>query len=159
MEHRYTATVLWKNAGAGFIDGKYSRAHKWRFDCGIELDASASPLGVPLPYSRVEAVDPEEAYVAAVSSCHMLTFLFLASKKKVAVSSYIDDAVGIMTPNTAGKLWVSKVTLRPKIVFEGNVPTPEIVQTLHDRAHEECYIANSVRTEITVECTDPAAET
>jgi len=150
MKHVYTATVSWKNEDGEFVSGKYSRAHKWTFDCGIELDASASPLVVPLPYSRAEAVDPEEAFVAAVSSCHMLTFLFLASKKKIAVSSYQDEAEGIMEPNDNGKLWMSRVTLRPKIVFEGQAPASDVIESLHHAAHEECYIANSVKSEIAV---------
>jgi organic hydroperoxide reductase OsmC/OhrA len=151
MKHTYTAKVSWKNDGGQFAEGKYSRAHKWKFDCGIEIDASASPQVVPLPYSRAEAVDPEEAFVAAVSSCHMLTFLYLASKEKINISSYTDNAVGVMEPNPNGKLWVSKVALRPDIVFDGNAPSAETIHRLHHDAHEECYIANSIKTEVTVE--------
>ena len=151
MKHTYTATVSWKNDGEKFAEGKYSRAHTWKFDCGIEVEASASPQVVALPYSRAEAVDPEEAFVATVSSCHMLTFLYLASKEKINISSYTDNAVGVMEPNPNGKLWVSKVALRPEIVFDGNAPPSETIQRLHHAAHEECYIANSIKTEVTVE--------
>lgn len=151
MNHLYVARVSWRNDDVGFVEGNYSRAHKWKFDCGIELVASASPQVVPLPLSQVEAVDPEEAFVAALSSCHMLTFLYLASRKKIDVASYIDYAVGCMEPNETGKLWVSRVTLRPKILFHGEPPTPGLLRMLHHEAHEQCYIANSVKTEILVE--------
>ena len=149
--HAYTATISWKNDGDGFLSGKYSRAHKWKFDCGIELEASASPSVVPLPYSRAEAVDPEEAYVAAISSCHMLTFLYLASKRQLGISSYTDDAIGFMEPNEQGRLYVSRVILRPRIEFEGESPSAAIIEELHHQAHQECYIANSVRTDVAVE--------
>src|SRR5207248_1108712 len=136
----YTATITWKNDGGGFLAGKYSRAHTWKFDCGIELEASASPSIVPLPYSRQEAVDPEEAYVAAISSCHMLTFLYLASKKQIGVSKYTDEAIGVMEPDARGQLYVSRVILRPQIVFEGETPPPELFQQLNYEAHQQCYI-------------------
>jgi organic hydroperoxide reductase OsmC/OhrA len=152
MSHEYTATVLWtRREGEAFSDNKYSRGHRWSFDGGIEFLASASPSVVPLPLSREDAVDPEEAFVAAVSSCHMLTFLSIAAKKRFVVDRYEDKALGIMTKNQSGKLFVSKVTLDPMIEFSGDkVPTPEQIADLHHLAHQECFIANSVRTEIVV---------
>jgi organic hydroperoxide reductase OsmC/OhrA len=151
MSHEYRATVRWNRDGATFSDSRYSRGHHWSFDCGIEVLASASPSVVPLPLSREDAVDPEEAFVAAVSSCHMLTFLSIAAKKRFVIDSYVDQALGIMTPNEKGKLYVSKVTLDPVIEFSGDkMPTPEQIAELHHLAHQECFIANSVITEIVV---------
>ncbi|MBJ6124276.1 OsmC family protein [Microvirga splendida] len=151
MSHEYTATVRWSRDGATFSDNRYSRGHYWSFDCGIEVLASASPSVVAPPLSREDAVDPEEAFVATVSSCHMLTFLWVAAKKRFVVDSYKDHALGIMTPNEKGKLFVSKVTLNPVIEFSGDkIPTSEQIAEMHHLAHEECYIANSVRTEIVV---------
>src|SRR6478672_1394347 len=118
MAHEYRANVKWKRSGdTKFTDQRYSRGHQWSFDCGITVPASSSPLSVRLPYSRAEAVDPEEALVAALSSCHMLTFLYLAAKQGYVVDAYADEAVGVMTKNARGKLFVSKVTLRPQISF------------------------------------------
>jgi organic hydroperoxide reductase OsmC/OhrA len=151
MSHEYKATVRWTRDGAAFTDQKYSRGHVWRFDGGVEVPASSAPASVPLPYSRAEAVDPEEAFVASLSSCHMLFFLFLAAKAGFVVDSYEDHAVGVMTKNERGKLFVSKVTLDPKIAFSGDKrPSPEEIAGLHHRSHEECFIANSVRTEVVV---------
>jgi organic hydroperoxide reductase OsmC/OhrA len=155
MAHEYKATVSWKRGEAVFSDGKYSRAHQWSFDGGVTVPASSSPLSVRLPYSRADAVDPEEAFVAAVSSCHMLTFIYLAQKQGFVIDSYDDDAVGVMTKNERGKLFVSKVTLRPRIAFSGaKQPSAAELAQLHHHAHEECYVANSVLTEVVVE---PAA--
>ncbi len=151
MKHQYTAEITWESDGSPFTAGKYSRAHRWNFDGGIELVASSSPLSVPLPYSREDAVDPEEAYVAAISSCHMLTFLYLASKKGVDIVSYHDKATGHMEPSPSGKLWVSRVVLKPEIEYRGEAPSKELIDHLHHAAHEECFIANSVKSEITVE--------
>lgn len=153
MAHEYTATVTWKRAGdEAFTDIKFSRAHQWSFDGGVTVPASSSPLSVRLPFSRADAVDPEEALVAALSSCHMLTFLYLAAKQGFVVESYNDDAVGVMTKNERGKLFVSKVTLRPRIAFSGTKqPGAAELAELHHHAHEECYIANSVLTEVVVE--------
>lgn len=152
MAHEYRATVKWKRAdGAVFTDQRYSRGHAWAFDGGITVPASSSPLSVKLPYSVAEAVDPEEALVAALSSCHMLTFLYVAAKQGFVVDSYEDQAVGEMTKNERGRMWVSKVTLNPAIVFAGDKrPTPEQLDHLHHLAHEECYIANSVKCEVVV---------
>jgi organic hydroperoxide reductase OsmC/OhrA len=155
MTHEYRATVRWtRDEGATFTDQRYSRGHSWSFDGGITVPASSSPLSVRLPYSVAAAVDPEEAFVAAVASCHMLTFLYVAAKQGFVVDSYADEAVGAMTRNAGGRLWVSKVTLAPAITFSGaKRPTPAEFDALHHDAHEECYIANSVKGEIIVKGT------
>jgi organic hydroperoxide reductase OsmC/OhrA len=146
--------VKWSRGGATFTDQRYNRAHTWSFDGGVEVPASSSPLSVRLPYSVAEAVDPEEAFVAALSSCHMLTFLYVAAKQGFVVDEYADDAVGEMTKNEHGKLWVSKVTLAPTITFGGEKrPSPEKLDELHHLAHEECYIANSVKSDVVVQGT------
>jgi len=156
MAHEYLATVSWKREGAVFSDGKYSRAHQWSFDGGITVPASSSPLSVRLPFSRADAVDPEEALVAALSSCHMLTFVYLAQRAGYVVDSYEDKAVGFMTKNERGKLFVSKIALRPRIVFSGaKQPSDAELAELHHHAHEECYIANSILAEVVIE--PPAA--
>jgi organic hydroperoxide reductase OsmC/OhrA len=156
MAHEYKATVSWKRgSGEPFADGKFSRAHAWRFDGGVTVPASSSPLSVKVPLSRADAVDPEEALVASLSSCHMLTFLYLAYRQGFVVDSYDDDAVGVMTRNDRGRLFISKVALRPRIAFSGaRQPSADELGQLHHQAHEECYIANSVLTEVVVE---PAA--
>ena len=153
MAHEYRATVTWKrDEGTAFTDQRYSRGHSWSFDGGITVPASSSPLSVRLPYSVAEAVDPEEAFVVALSSCHMLTFLYVAAKQGFVVDAYTDEAVGEMTKNEAGKLWVSRVVLSPAITFSGaKRPSPEQLDDLHHLAHEECYIANSVKTEVVIE--------
>jgi organic hydroperoxide reductase OsmC/OhrA len=153
MAHEYKATVSWKRgSGEAFTDIKFSRAHEWSFDGGVKVPASSSPLSVKLPFSKADAVDPEEALVAALSSCHMLTFLYLAAKQGFVVDAYDDDAVGVMTKNDRGKLFVSKVALRPRIAFSGaKQPSAAQLDELHHHAHEECYIANSVLTEVVVE--------
>ncbi len=152
MAHEYLATVSWKREGAVFSDGKYSRAHQWSFDGGITVPASSSPLSVRLPFSRADAVDPEEALVAALSSCHMLTLVYLAQRAGYVVDSYEDNAVGFMTKNERGKLFVSKIALRPRIVFSGaKQPSDAELAELHHHAHEECYIANSILAEVVIE--------
>jgi len=152
MAHEYRATVTWKRAAdAKFTDQRYSRGHSWSFDGGITVPGSSSPLSVRLPYSVAEAVDPEEALVASVSSCHMLTFLYVAAKQGFVVDAYTDEAVGEMTKNERGKLWISRVTLSPAITFSGEKqPTAEQLDELHHHAHEDCFIANSVKSEIVV---------
>jgi organic hydroperoxide reductase OsmC/OhrA len=152
MAHEYRATVKWARDGAAkFTDQRYSRAHTWSFDGDITVPASASPLSVRLPFSVAEAVDPEEAFVAALSSCHMLTFLYVAAKQGFVVDSYEDLAVGEMTKNEAGRMWVSQVTLNPAITFSGDKrPTPAQFDELHHLAHDECYIANSVKSDVVV---------
>ncbi|PWB66184.1 MAG: peroxiredoxin [Bradyrhizobiaceae bacterium] len=152
MAHDYRASVRWTRAGAVFTDNRYSRGHVWRFDGGVEVPASSAPASVRPPYSVAEAVDPEEALVAAVSSCHMLFFLAFAAQAGLVVDSYEDEAVGTMTKNPQGKLYVSDVVLRPAIVFSGaKRPTAGEVEALHHRSHEECYIANSIRAAVRVE--------
>ena len=151
MKHQYIADIIWNSDGSHFTAGTYSRAHKWRFDCGIEVEASASPSVVPLPYSREDAVDPEEAFVAAISSCHMLTFLYLAAKRGIDILSYHDRAVGCMEASTGGRLAVTRVILKPEIAYRGDVPSKTTIDSLHHAAHEECFIANSVKTEIKIE--------
>ncbi len=148
----YHVTVSWKkNLEEVFVDSKYSRAHTWIFDGGIELAASSSPHVVPLPMSNEFAVDPEEAFVASLSSCHMLWFLSIAAEKNYIVESYEDHAEGILGKNTDGKLAMTKVTLKPKVIFNSKtVPLREEVDKLHHMAHEKCFIANSVKTEIVV---------
>jgi len=158
VAHQYRATVTWKRDGSAFTDQRYSRAHTWSFDGGITVPASSSPLSVKLPYSVAEAVDPEEALVAAVASCHLLTFLYVAAKQGFVVEDYSDDAVGEMTKNERGKLWVSKVILAPAITFAGDKrPTPGQFDELHHLAHEECFIANSVKSEVIVRGTMSSA--
>jgi organic hydroperoxide reductase OsmC/OhrA len=148
----YVATVEWRRNGAVFSDNRYSRAHTWRFDGGLTVPGSSSPHVVRAPYSDPAAVDPEEAFVASVSSCHMLWFLVLAVKAGLVVDSYSDEAVGVMEKNAEGKLAITRITLRPQIAFSGaKSPSPEELDALHHKAHEECFIANSVRTAITVE--------
>ena len=158
MAHEYKATVAWKRPeGEAFTDLKFSRGHAWSFDGGVTVPGSSSPLSVKLPYSRADAVDPEEALVAALSSCHMLTFLYFAAKGGYVVDSYEDDAVGVMTKNARGKLFVSKTTLRPRIAFSGaKQPSAAELDQLHHHAHEECYIANSVLTEVVIEAPEAA---
>ncbi len=152
MAHEYRVTILWTRGDAAFLDNRYSRGHVWKFDGGIEVPASSAPSSVRLPYSVAEAVDPEEALVAAISSCHMMSFLYVAAKAGFVVDRYEDDAHGIMTKNAHGKLFVSRVTLKPVIAFGGEKqPGPAEMQALHHQAHEECYIANSVLAEIVVE--------
>lgn len=148
--NEYRATVAWRSDGGEFSRGRYSRAHEWLFD-GVQVPASASPLHVPVPMSRPEAVDPEEAYVAALSSCHMLFFLFFAAKAGFTVESYQDDAVGVIGKNERGKAFVSTVHLAPKIAFSGErLPSEAEIAELHHRSHHECYLANSVLTKVVV---------
>jgi organic hydroperoxide reductase OsmC/OhrA len=151
MAHQYKASVRWSRGGAAFTDSRYSRAHVWGFDGGLEVPASSSPLSVRPPYSREDAVDPEEAFVAALSSCHMLFFLSFAAKAGFVVDSYEDRAVGSVEKNERGKLFVAKVTLDPQVVFSGEkCPSPDEIAELHHRSHEECFIANSVKSEVVV---------
>ncbi len=150
--HRYSATVSWKRNGARFTDGRYSRAHVWRFDAGIEVPASAALASVPAPYATPDAVDPEEAFVAALASCHMLFFLSFAAESGIVVDVYQDAAVGVMTQDAQGKSFISKVTLQPAVAFSiASLPTRDEIAELHRRAHEECYIANSIRSEVVIE--------
>jgi organic hydroperoxide reductase OsmC/OhrA len=147
----YKATIKWTRTSPDFLKGRYSREHTWTFDGGVTVPASSSPAVVPVPYSNTACVDPEEAFVASLSSCHMLTFLFLAQKQGFQIDSYEDDAVGVVTKNENNAMWVSAVTLKPKIVFSGEkMPAPADLEHLHEMAHKQCFIANSVKTEVTV---------
>ena len=135
-----------------FTDNRYSRGHLWRFDGGVDVPASASPHVVPLPMSVAAAVDPEEAFVASLSSCHMLFFLSLAAKQGFVVDGYRDEAVGIMARNADGKLAMTRVTLHPAVNYGGDKrPSRAEEDALHHAAHEECFIASSVKTEVTCE--------
>jgi organic hydroperoxide reductase OsmC/OhrA len=148
-EHK--ATISWKNTSPDFLSGKYSREHTWQFDGGITVPASPSPAVVRPPYSNPANVDPEEAYVASVSSCHMLTYLYLAGRQGFQIDSYQDEAVGLVTKNEKGVPWVSSITLNPQIAYSGaKLPTPAEVDHLHHLAHEQCFIANSIKTEVVV---------
>jgi organic hydroperoxide reductase OsmC/OhrA len=147
-EHR--VTVEWEADGA-FASGCYSRAHRWRFDGGAVVAGSSSPHVVPEPMSDAAAVDPEEALVASVSSCHMLWFLDLARRAGLDVASYRDAAVGTVARNDEGRMAMTRIVLRPEIAFAGRVPDAAEVERLHHQAHESCFIANSLRTEVVVE--------
>jgi organic hydroperoxide reductase OsmC/OhrA len=146
----HVARIAWQLSKGDFIDGAYSREHTWTFDGGITIPASPATTSVPLPYSSEAAVDPEEAFVASISSCHMLTFLYLAHKAGIEVLAYEDNAVGRMTMNERKVKWVSLVELHPRIEYGRNGPSPETERDLHHDAHEQCFIANSVKTEIRV---------
>ena len=148
----YTAEILWERGAQNFTSGHYSRKHLLRFDGGAQVLGSSSPHVVPLPWSDATAVDPEEMFVASISSCHMLWFLSIAAKHRYCVDSYRDNAAGEMRKNAAGKLVVARVTLRPEAVFSGpHQPDAAALHALHHEAHEECFIANSVKTEIACE--------
>jgi organic hydroperoxide reductase OsmC/OhrA len=147
----HTARILWTGDGADFTKGRFSRAHTWSFDGGITVAGSSSPSVVPVPLSNAEAIDPEEAFVASLSSCHMLTFLFHAARKGFSVTRYEDDAAGTLSKNEKGKFFISKVALAPKITFGGEKqPNAAELAELHHLAHEDCFIANSVLTEVSV---------
>ena len=151
MAHEYRATISWRrDRSVDFAKGRYSRAHEWRFD-GVTVAGSSSPSVVPLPFSREDAVDPEEAFIAALSSCHMLTFIDLARRAGAVVDSYEDEAIGTMERIAPGRMAITKVALRPRIAFEGTSPDQAKLDELHHQAHELCFIANSVKTEITIE--------
>lgn len=148
----YTAEIHWSRGEQKFADNRYSRAHTWQFDGGAVVSASSSPQVVPLPMSDAAAVDPEEAFVASLSSCHLLWFLSIAAKRGYVVDSYIDAAEGVMAKNAAGKLAITKVTLRPLVTFSGAaVPDRAALDALHHAAHAECFIAHSVRSEVVIE--------
>jgi organic hydroperoxide reductase OsmC/OhrA len=149
----HTAKIVWqRNNREIFTDNKYSRAHQWLFDGGAVISASPSPHIVAVPYSVAENVDPEEAFIASLSSCHMLFFLQIAAKKKFIVDSYVDPAIGMMEKNGTGKVWMSKVILRPEILFSGEKqPTLQQLEAMHHQSHEQCFIANSVKTEVVTE--------
>lgn len=151
MSHLYSATVQWRRGDQIYTDRAYSRAHDLIFDGGVTVPGSPAPSVVKPPLSRADAVDPEEMLVAALASCHMLFFLDLASRQGFRIDDYRDEAEGVMTRNERGKLFVSTVTLKPRIVWSGDKkPDSADIQALHHRAHEECFIAHSVRSEIII---------
>jgi len=145
-EHR--ATVAWSRGSQEFRYETYSRAHDLRFEGGIRVPGNAAPANIPKTVPPAAGVDPEQSFVAALSSCHMLWFLHLACQAKYVVDEYTDEAVGVLD-----KTWMSKVTLRPRVRFSGNAPNREQHEALHHKAHEKCFIANSVKTEVVVEPT------
>jgi organic hydroperoxide reductase OsmC/OhrA len=148
---RYTANVRWTRGDAKFTDNRYSRRHAWRFDGGAEVPGSSSPQSVPVPYSDPEAVDPEEALVAAVSSCHMLFFLSIAAKRGHRIDAYDDDAEGFLEKDVDGLMSVTRIVLHPRIVFSGDAqPSSAVIDAMHDEAHHACYIANSIKAAIEI---------
>ncbi|MCC7704269.1 OsmC family protein [Janthinobacterium sp. GW460P] len=149
--HQFFATVAWQRDGQDFASQRYSRGHEWQFDGGLSVPASSSPLSVPLPMSVAEHIDPEEALVAATSSCHMLFFLSLAAQRGYVIDDYRDDAVGELGKNAQGRLAMTRIVLRPRIAFAGTPPTPDALAALHHDAHERCYIANSLTADVVVE--------
>ena len=151
MSH-YSAEVLWVRGEGDFLGNRYSRRHLLRFDGGLEVPGSSSPHFVPLPMSDASALDPEEAFVASLSSCHMLWFLSIAAKHQFCADRYFDAASGVMAKNSEGKIAMTVVTLRPEVIFSGErLPTRAELDQLHHAAHASCYIANSVRTDVRCE--------
>jgi organic hydroperoxide reductase OsmC/OhrA len=152
MAHHYTAQTIWERGEQVFTDQRYSRLHTLLFDGGISVPGSASPQVVPLPMSVEAAIDPEEALVSAISSCHMLWFLSMAAKRGFCVDRYDDRAEGLMARNDQGRLAITVVTLRPDIAFSGDcLPTAADISAMHHEAHAQCFIANSVRSEVRIE--------
>ena len=146
MVHR--ATIHWERQNADFTDNRYSRAHRWSFDGGVEVRASASPGVVPIPYADPAAVDPEEAFVAALASCHMLFFLAVCAKKGYVVNEYRDRALGLLGRNDDGHLAMVEITLRPHVTFEGPAPDAATMSAMHRETQTGCFLRNSVRTRI-----------
>ena len=146
------ATIDWKKLpNEAFTDGKYHRTHTWTFDGGISVQASSSPDIVPVPYSDPTLIDPEEAFLASIASCHMLFFLSIAGKQKLIIESYEDHPEAIMEKNEEGKMAITSVVLKPRVKFSGsNQPDQTTVKALHQRAHEKCFIANSIKSTITL---------
>ena len=147
---KHTALIEWANGGEGFVKGRYSRAHTWTFDGGAVVQASSSPHSVPLPFSHPAGVDPEEALVAAASSCHMLWFLSLAAAKGFDIAHYRDAAAGHMGHNARGQVAVVRIVLNPAITFRGRQPEPAELQALHEAAHDKCFVAASLTAEVVV---------
>ena len=151
-EHEYGVQIRWARGTAVFTDNRYSRAHSWHFDGGVEVPASSSPHVVRVPLSQEAAVDPEEAFVASLASCHMLWFLSLAASGGLRVDQYTDAARGVMGKNASGKVAITRVTLRPRVTFSGDrLPSRAAIAELHHKAHDECFIANSVTTDVRCE--------
>jgi organic hydroperoxide reductase OsmC/OhrA len=149
---QFEAKLAWNRGGQAFTDQRYSRAHEWTFDGGLTVPASSSPLSVPLPMSEAANVDPEEALVAATSSCHMLFFLSIAAQRGYVVDSYRDHALGLLGPDAEGRIAMTRITLRPAIVFgDARRPDAAELRDIHHAAHQRCYIANSLKAEVVVE--------
>ncbi|MFZ6712259.1 OsmC family protein [Undibacterium sp. TC9W] len=150
--HQYQAKILWERGEQVFSDNRYSRAHAWEFDGGLVVPASSSPLSVPVPMSEEKNVDPEEALVAALASCHMLFYLFFVGKRGYVVDQYRDLAIGIMDKNARGKQAITRIHLRPQETYSGDKqPDLQEREELHHMAHEHCYIANSINAEVIIE--------
>lgn len=147
----HVAEIAWTRGDAAFLDHGYSRAHVWRFDGGAEVPASSAPTSVAPPLSDPAAVDPEEALAAAVGSCHMLFFLALAAKAGFVIDAYADRPEALLERDDRGRMSVTRITLRPQIVWIGEAPGAETLAGLHEQAHRLCYIANSLRGEVVVE--------
>ena len=148
----HLATIAWSRGDQAFTDNRYSRAHDWRFDGGAVVRGSSAPTSGAVPMSDPAAVDPEEAFVASLASCHMLWFLSIAAQHKFCVDRYVDAATGVMARNDQGKMAMTVVTLRPQVQFSGaQLPTRLQIDQMHHAAHEECFIANSVKTEVRCE--------
>ena len=149
---KHLATIRWyASPGENYAKGQYSRAHSWSFDGGAIVPASASPHIVPMPWADPDAVDPEEAFVASAASCHMLFFLDFARQAGLIVTGYEDEAEGEMHKGSDGKVRITRIALRPRIVFAGDEPEQAVIDELHHKSHEACFIANSITTEIVVE--------
>jgi organic hydroperoxide reductase OsmC/OhrA len=147
----HSAIVEWRRTTPDFSYRTYNRSHVLRFDSGVEVPGRASPANVPSTLAQAPGVDPEESFVAAISSCHMLWFLHIAYTRKFVIDHYTDHAVGVLEKDRAGKMSVTRVTLRPAVVFSGAQPTGEQLAELHEQAHQQCFIANSVKTKIVIE--------
>jgi organic hydroperoxide reductase OsmC/OhrA len=149
---QFEAKLAWRRGGQPFTDQRYSRAHEWAFDGGLTVPASSSPLSVPEPMSDPANLDPEEALVAAASSCHMLFFLSIAAQRGFVVDDYRDHALGTLDRDADGKMAMTRIVLRPAVVFAGERrPSAEELAAIHHAAHDKCYIANSLKTSIVVE--------
>ncbi|QPQ54823.1 OsmC family protein [Allosphingosinicella flava] len=148
---RHIAVVEWSLGDGNFAHGRYSRAHAWHFDGGAEVRGSSSPSVVPLPWSDPAGVDPEEALIASASACHMLWFLHIACDAGFVVTRYRDEAEGTMAKGADGKIAITRIALRPDIAFEGTAPSADDLHDMHHRAHDACFIANSLKSEIVVE--------
>lgn len=148
---QFEASLAWQRGAQSFADQRYSRAHEWIFDGGLRVPASSSPLSVPAPMSDPAAVDPEEALVAAASSCHMLFFLSIAAQRGFVVDDYRDHAVGYMEKNGEGNIAMTKIVLRPAITFSLTPPNGAELSAIHHAAHAKCYIANSIKADVVVE--------
>ena len=148
----HQATIRWfASPGEDFAKGQYSRAHSWNFDGLTNVSASASPHVIPMPWANPDAIDPEEAFVASVASCHMLFFLDFARRSGLVVTGYEDEAEGEMHKGSDGRTRITRIALRPRIVFAGEEPDQAVIDELHHKSHEACFIANSITSEVVIE--------